>query len=474
MDSQKHYINDEEYKREGGPGFNGRGPAGDRNGDRGGEQNPKNRFWTGVLAGALVTAFAGLLIVGMSLGIYLFGRSVMRQGGSVEAQPGITRAEDEGDLDYKSINAKMSLIQQIIHQQFLYEENLDQVEDYLYIGMMAGLDDPYSAYYTKEDFEELQSDTEGVYSGIGALLSQNRMTGLCTVARVFENSPAYESGMLPGDILYEVDGHPVQGEDLSILVNNYIKGKEGTKVTVTVFRQEENEYVDLEMTRRSIEVPTVEYEMLDNQVGYILITQFDLITTEQFKEAVDDLSAQGMKGLVLDLRSNPGGVLDSAVEIADYILPDDLTQYDQGEGKTMIVYTEDKNGQGDHYTASDGHEAEVPIAVLLNGDSASASEVLAGALMDYDRAVAVGTTSYGKGIVQNLIPLGDGSAIKLTVAHYYTPSGFDLHGKGIEPDVEVELDEELQTQAVVDPREDNQVQAAVQEILGNEKERTND
>lgn len=428
------------------------------------EQN-KNRFWTGVLTGALVTAFAGLVIVGMSLGIYLFVRSAMGQGGIVKEQPGITSAEDEKDLDYDSINAKMSLIQHIIDEYFLYDEDLEQVEDYLYIGMLAGLDDPYSAYYTQKDFEELQTDTEGVYSGIGAMLSQNQLTGLCTVVRVFENSPAYESGMRPGDILYQVDGHPVQGEDLSILVNNYIKGEEGTDVAITVFRQEENEYVDLTVTRRSIEVPTVEHEMLDDEIGYILITQFDLITTEQFKAAVDELMAQGMKGLVLDLRSNPGGVLNSAVEIADYILPDNLTEYDQGEGKTMIVYTEDKNQEGEHYTASDGHELDVPVAVLVNGESASASEVLTGALMDYDRAVVVGTTSFGKGIVQNLIPLGDGSAIKITVAHYYTPSGFDLHGKGIEPDVEVELDEALQTQAVVEPKDDNQVQAAAREVM---------
>ena len=424
----------------------------------------KKSFWNGVLAGALVTAFAGLLIVGMSLGMYLFGRSVINQN-SVSQGPATAGQEDETNLNYDRINGKMALIQEIINQYFLYDEDLEQVEDYVYIGMMAGLGDPYSAYYTEEDFKELQADTEGVYSGIGALLSQNRLTGLCTVVRVFENAPAYESGMLPGDILYEVDGHPVQGEDLSILVNNYIKGEEGTDVTITVFRQETNEYVDLTVTRRSVEVPTVEYEMLEGQIGYILITQFDLVTAQQFKEAADDLMSQGMKGLVLDLRSNPGGVLDGAVEIADYILPDDLTEYAAGGQETMIVYTEDKNGEGEQYRASDGHQLDIPIAILINEESASAAEVLTGPLTDYDRAVSVGTTSYGKGIVQSLIPLGDGSAIKITMAHYYTPSGFDLHGKGITPDVEVELDEALRTQAVGEPQEDNQVQAAVEEVM---------
>ena len=268
--------------------------------------------------------------------------------------------------------------------------------------------------------------------------------------------------MRPGDILYKVEDKVVANESLTVLVNNYIKGPEGTKVNITVYRQDKDEYVDMTLARRSIEVPTVEHQMLADQIGYILITQFDLVTTQQFKDAVDDLEAQGMKGLVLDLRSNPGGVLDSSVEIADYLLPDDLERYDKG--KTLIVYTADKNGKGQHYTASDGHELKIPIAVLVNGESASASEVLTGALKDYDWVTVVGTTSYGKGIVQNLIPLGDGSAIKITVAHYYTPSGFDLHGKGIEPDVKVELDEELKTQAVVKPEDDNQVQKGVEVV----------
>lgn len=425
------------------------------------ENRKSNRFWPGFLTGALVTAFAGLILVGMALGIYLVGRRMMRpQSGSLE----ITVENQESGLDYEGLMAKMELIQEIISQYFLYDEDKENVQEYIYKGMLAGLSDPYSEYYTAEDYKEMQESTEGVYSGIGAMLSQNMTTGLCTVVRVFEGSPAYEAGMKPGDVLYQVEDTLVAGESLSVLVNNYIKGEEGTPVKVTVYRQETNEYVDLTMTRKSIEVPTVEHQMLENQIGYILVTQFDLVTIDQFKEAVDDLEAQGMEGLILDLRSNPGGVLDGAVAMADYLLPDDRKEYAQDEDRTMIVYTADKNGQGEHYTASDGHELDIPMAVLINGQSASASEVLTGALMDYDWATVVGTTSYGKGIVQNLIPLGDGSAIKITVAHYYTPSGFDLHGKGIQPDVEVELDQELQTQAVVSLEEDNQVQAAVEAV----------
>ena len=458
MDNQNNYNNDFNRDRERPP----RRPEGN------------NRFWTGVLAGSLVTVFVGLIIVGMSLGIYLFSRTVIRGEGPQVSQtgPGITDGKEQvkGDLDYEQINNKMSLIQQIISQYFLYDEDTENVQEYVYKGLLAGLNDPYSEYYTIEDYKEMQESTEGVYSGIGAMLSQNRNTGLCTIVRVFEGSPAYEAGMRPGDILYKVEDKVVANESLTVLVNNDIKGPEGTKVNITVYRQEKDEYVDMTLTRRSIEVPTVEHQMLADQIGYILITQFDLVTTQQFKDAVDDLEAQGMKGLVLDLRNNPGGVLDSSVEIADYLLPDDIKQYDKDN--TLIVYTADKNGKGQHYRASDGHELKLPIAVLVNGDSASASEVLTGALKDYDWVTVVGTTSYGKGIVQNLIPLGDGSAIKITVAHYYTPSGFDLHGKGIEPDVKVELDEDLKTQAIVKPEDDNQVQKGVEvvkEQIGQEK-----
>ena len=251
-----------------------------------------------------------------------------------------------------------------------------------------------------------------------------------------------------------------------MLVNNYIKGEEGTPVKITVYRADKDEYVDLTVKRRKIEVPTVEHRMMDGNIGYIAVSEFDIITVEQFEAAVDELQKNGMEGLIIDLRSNPGGVLDGAVKMADYLLPDDISKYDKGEGKTLIVYTADKNEKGDVYTASDKHELDLPMVILINGDSASASEVFTGAMKDYDRATVVGTTSYGKGIVQNLIPLGDGSAIKITTAHYYTPSGFDLHGKGIEPDVAVELDEKLKTQAVVKPEEDNQIQKAVEVLEG--------
>lgn len=424
----------------------------------------KNRFWSGVLTGALVTAFVGLIVVGMSAGIYLFGMRVMRNQPNRDGAVSITDGKEQSadGLDYDKITDKMILIENIIGQAFLYEEDEEVVEDFVYRGMMAGLNDPYSVYYSATDYQSMMDSTQGAYSGIGAMISQNRTTGLCTIVRVFEGSPALEAGMQPGDIIYKVEDTLVASESLDVLVNNYIKGEEGTPVNITVYRADKDEYVELSMKRRRIEVPTVEYRMMEDSIGYIAVTEFDVITVEQFKTAVDELTEGEMEGLIIDLRNNPGGILDGAVNMVDYLLPDDISKYERGKGKTLIVYTADKNEKGDVFTASDKHQIDVPVVILINGDSASASEVFTGAMKDYDRAFVVGTTSYGKGIVQNLIPLGDGSAIKLTTAHYYTPSGFDLHGKGIEPDVEVELNEELKTQAVVKPEEDNQIQKAVE------------
>lgn len=412
----------------------------------------KNKFWKGALVGALVTAFTGLIVVLFSAGIFLFGRGVIdNQVQTQKVETGIS--SEEGTLDFKRIEDKMELIQQIIDKYYLFDEDPEKVEAGIYVGMMYGLEDPYSTYYTKEDFEKLMEDTEGVYCGIGAMVSQNRSTGIISAIRVFENSPSFEAGLLPGDILYSVDGTEVTGMDLDILVGTYIKGEEGTDVHITVLRGESGEKVELTMTRRQVEVPTVEHQMLEDNVGYIYVLQFDTITAQQFKDAIDDLEKQGMEKLVVDLRDNPGGVLDAVVDMLDYVLPDGL-----------LVSTADRDGKGDKYYSDDGHQVDHPMAVLVNGNSASASEVFTGAVKDFGWGTIVGTTTFGKGIVQNLIPLGDGTAIKLTTSHYFTPNGFDLHGKGIEPDVVVELDEALKSKAVIPLEEDNQLQAAIEAL----------
>ena len=428
----------------------------------------KNKFWKGALVGALLTAFAGLIIVGMSLGIFLIGRTAI--DGPQQAAESNQAENQNGSLDVNRITKKITTLQQIIDKYYLFDEDTTQVEDWIYKGMMFGLNDPYTTYYTAEEYQKLNEDTEGEYHGIGVMISQNRGTGLITVIKVFKDTPAAEAGMRPGDILYKVGDMEVTGMDMDILVKDYIKGKDGSEVELTVFRQDEGEYVDLKMERRNVTVQTVEYQMMEDSVGYIAVSQFDVVTADQFKAAVDDLEKQGMKKLVVDLRNNPGGVLGTVVDMLDYILPDDLAIEGDKDlvrtnpEATLLVYMADKNGKGEQEYASDGHSLDIPMAVLVNGESASASEVFTGAMKDYGRATIVGTKTFGKGIVQNLIPLDNGTAIKMTTAHYYTPSGCDLHGKGIEPDVEVELKEELRNQITVDVKEDNQIEAALKAL----------
>ena len=432
----------------------------------------KNKFWKGALVGALLTAFAGLIIVGMSLGIFLIGRTAI--DGPQQAAESNQAENQDGSLDLNRITKKITTLQQIIDKYYLFDEDTTKVEDWIYKGMMYGLNDPYTTYYTAEEYQKLSEDTEGEYHGIGVMISQNRSTGIITVIKVFKDTPAAEAGMRPGDVLYKVGDMEVTGMDMDILVKDYIKGKDGSEVALTVFRQDEGEYVDLKMERRNVTVQTVEYQMLEDHVGYIAVSQFDVVTAGQFKAAVDDLEKQGMKKLLVDLRNNPGGVLDAVVGMLDYILPDDLMIEGDKDlvrtntEATLLVYMADKNGKGGQEYASDGHSLDIPMAVLVNGESASASEVFTGAMKDYGRATVVGTKTFGKGIVQNLIPLDNGTAIKMTTAHYYTPSGFDLHGKGIEPDVEVELKEEFKNQITVDVKEDNQIPVSYTHLRAHE------
>ncbi|WP_124066049.1 S41 family peptidase [Clostridium sp. E02] len=428
----------------------------------------KNKFWKGALVGALLTALAGLVIVGMSLGIFLIGRAAM--DGKGQTAESIHADNQERNLNMDRINAKIQTIQSVIDKYYLFDEDKTKVEDGIYKGMLYGLGDPYTVYYTAEEYQKLMEDTSGEYCGIGVMVSQNVKTGLITVTKVFGGTPGAEAGMLPGDVLYKVGDKEVSGMDVELVIKDHIKGEEGTPVTLTVLRKDTRKYIDMTMERRQITVPTVEYEMLADHVGYIAVSQFDTVTPDQFKGAIDDLEKQGMKKMIVDLRNNPGGLVDSVVSMLDYILPDNLSiKGDPNlvrtkKNKTLLVYMADKNGNGEQYYTSDRHEVDLPMAILVNGQSASASEVFSGALKAYGKAKLVGTKTFGKGIVQTSFPLDKGTAIKLTIAHYYTPSGFDLHGKGLEPDVKVELDESLESKIKIEHDEDNQLKEAIKTL----------
>lgn len=416
------------------------------------------------MTGVLVTAFACLVTVGTSLGIYMFGRRAIDNQTQIQAERGDSSGQaasgpaKDVSLDMDRISSKLEQLEDIVNEVYLFNDKTDVAKEEagIYKGYLYGLNDPYAAYYTAEELNSFMDETKGSYSGIGAAVSQNMQTGISTIIRVYNNTPAEDAGILPGDIIFAVNGEEVTGIDLTILVNDYIKGEEGTDVKMTMFRESANEYKDFTVTRRKLDIPTVESEMLENNIGYVLVTEFDGITPSQFTKAIEDLTAQGMKKMIVDLRSNPGGDLEAVSDMVDYIIPDDKT----------IVTVSNKNGVEEVKTSDDGHELKMPIVVLVNENSASASEVFTGALKDYKLATVVGVKTYGKGIVQSLLPLSDGSGLKLTTAHYYTPGGTDIHGVGITPDVEVELDEEVATMVVIPKDKDNQLQEAIKVLDG--------
>lgn len=345
---------------------------------------------------------------------------------------------------------KLSAIEDVISEYYYQDADIDvdAMTEGMYAGMVGALGDPYSVYYTEEAWEELMRDTEGIYYGIGAYLMIDQVTGLGKISGVIDNTPAQEAGLRANDLLYLVDGESTAGMDLSDIVAR-VKGEEGTKVHLTIYREGESDYLEVDVERRKIEAPTVKYEILKNNIGYIQITEFADVTTDQFTEALAVVKGAHANGLILDLRDNPGGSLNVVVEIARQILP-----------KGLIVYTEDKYGEREEYNCDGKRQLDIPLVVLVNGNSASASEILAGAIKDYKMGTLVGTTTFGKGIVQRILPLTDGTALKLTISAYYTPNGNNIHGVGIEPDVVCEFDSD----AYYDEGVDNQLEKAVEEI----------
>lgn len=349
---------------------------------------------------------------------------------------------------------KMQTIEYLIRQNYYKDEDISAqaLEEGVYSGMIASLGDLYSDYFTQEELEALMQQTQGIYYGIGAGVSLDTTTSYPKIIKVYDGTPAKEAGLREEDIIYEVEGENTYGLDLTEVVSR-IKGDEGSWVNLTIVRDGETDYLSIDVQRRKVNIPTVEFEMLEDGMAYIIISEFDDITVDQFTEALAMARGNGMKGLILDLRSNPGGSLDAVVKISQKLLPEGL-----------IVYTEDKYGQRKEYTCDGSKQLEVPLVVLINGNSASASEILAGAVKDYGIGTLVGTTTYGKGIVQSVIPMSDGSAVKVTISSYFTPNGNNIHGTGVEPDVECVFDGEAY---YTDPKmPDNQLEKAKEVLSG--------
>lgn len=387
----------------------------------------KKSFVKGALFGALaMLLIAGLVSCGLKLG-----------DSSKEA---VTSETEE----------KIAELKKLIDENYLHDVDEEELQEGIYKGYISGLDDPYSVYYDEEETKSFYETTEGEYDGIGAVLSQNMDTGIITLVQIYDDSPAMKAGLQDEDILYKVDKEEVTGEDLTEVVS-HIKGEKGTTVDITVLRGEENEEVTVTVTRDTIQAQTVEYRMLEDNLGYIAVSEFDSVTYDQYQQALEDLQNQGMQGLIVDLRNNPGGNLSTVCDMLDLMLPEGL-----------IVYTEDKDGNRQEMTSDDEHQFNLPMTVLMNGNSASASEIYAGAIQDYGLGKIVGTQSYGKGVVQQIFDLKDGTCVKLTIAEYFTPNGRNINGEGITPDVEVEYEKDENN-----PDADNQLEKAM-EILKSE------
>ena len=397
---------------------------------------------TGILAAALI--LSGVFMGRSAWNLFQASRAQEAASQSAAENTGSDTVANQRTMD------KLKLLEDTIGKYYLESVDEQTLEKGVYDGLVKALGDPYSVYYSAEELKELQDKTEGIYYGIGAYIGIDADTSLPRLTGIIEGTPAQESGLRAGDLLYKVDGEEVQGLELTQVVSK-VKGEEGTTVHLTIIREGESDYLEIDVVRRKVESPTVNQKMLDNNIGYIQITEFDTVTLDQFTEALAVCRGSGMKGLILDLRGNPGGNLNTVCDIAREILP-----------KGLIVYTEDKNGKRTEYTCDGTNQIKEPLVVLVDSGSASASEILAGAIKDYGIGTLVGTTTFGKGIVQRIISLSDGSAVKLTVSNYYTPNGNNIHKIGIAPDIEEKFDGE----AYYNDGVDNQLNKAIEVMNG--------
>ncbi|MBQ8924054.1 MAG: S41 family peptidase [Lachnospiraceae bacterium] len=367
-----------------------------------------------------------------------------------------SKATDGDLLDDSDVNKKIDEINRYIDSYFYFDIDREKQEEALYDGIMEGLDDPYSVYYTKEEYEELMEEDSGEYVGVGAVVTQDEAMRV-TVVRPIPNSPAEEAGLMPEDQIVEVDGTEITDQELTLVVD-MIRGEDGTTAHIKVYRASEGDYLEFDIPRRVVENYSVYSEMLDDNIALIQVQQFYDNTPKEFEEAIEKAVADGAKGLIFDLRDNPGGLLNAVTEMCDYIM---------GEG--TIVTVEDRDGRVmNDYESDEEQQINMPMVVLVNGNSASASEIFTGALKDSGKAKIVGTTTFGKGIVQSVIPLSDGTAIKITIAKYFTPNGTDIHTIGIEPDYVVELADGRQNAVNLPHDEDAQLDKAI-EIINSEK-----
>ena len=390
-------------------------------------------FASGMIIGA-VSAFMAVILLILSVAAVCIAKGYIHicVNGDVYIQ---SDAVTDSDGIGSEVEGKLNAIDSVLESFYFGDVDDETAKDNIYKAYLSSYGDKYTMYYTADEYKALKESTNGKFYGIGAVCQLSGEGGVLLVD-VYDNGAGYQAGLRSGDRVVNVDGRDITGMELSSAVA-LIKGDKGTSVTLEVIRGTER--LTFSAVRDAVEAKTVSYTLLDNNIGYLSISQFEEVTTKQFKAAVEDLQSQGMKGLVIDIRNNPGGLLDTVVGMLKYMLPDGL-----------IVYTEDKQGNRKEYKGQDNDEFNLPLAVIVNGNSASASEIFAGAIQDYGKGTIIGTQTYGKGIVQTVKPLTDGSAIKFTIAKYFTPKGQDIHGKGVTPDMVVEYDTDADVDTQLD------------------------
>ena len=418
------------------------------------------KFFLGVFIGMIVMVLLAVGLVDLAFqnrNVRMLLFDTVKKMSTISSEE--TGAEKSGKvsgaaIDWNKVTDKEEEIYNTIDEYYLNGIDNDKMKDGIYKGMVDSLGDPYTVYYNSEEYKQFTSSSSGTYSGIGVAVSQNVTTGAITIVKTFKKGSGEKEGMKPGDVIYKVEGKKIEGLELSKVVS-MIKGEEGTFVKVTVLR--DGKEIEFNLERKKLEVDTVNYRMEDRsgkKIGYISVSEFDEVTASQFKSAISELSKEGMEGLVIDLRDNPGGLLDVTCEMLDRMIK-----------KGLLVYTVDKYGKRVDEDATDSDSFDKPVAILVNGNSASASEVFSGAMKDYKAATLVGTKTFGKGIVQSIVPFGDGTAMKVTVSKYYTPNGVNIHGTGIEPDVVVELSKDATKNGKYERKNDNQLDKALDVVI---------
>ena len=406
--------------------------------DRDRETDINFDFLRGVIMGA-----AGCILVLLS------ALTIAQYAGKINVAAGLKRDENGMSKEAVEIKDKAEILSSYINRFYLNDIDYGKMGDIIYKAMVSGLDDKYAAYYTKDEYKDISEKTKGEFCGIGAYISQGKNDNYLKVAGVVKGGPAQKAGIKKGDIIVEVDGENIKGKDSSYAISK-MKGKKGTNVSISVMRKGNKKPITFNIKREVIHDNTVSYKMLDNNIGYISVSAFETVTKKQFKSAVDCLEKKNEKGLIIDLRDNGGGLLDTALDMLDQILP-----------KKLVVYTKDKNGVAEEYYTKDDKEIKIPIVILVNGNSASASEVFCGALRDYGKAKLLGTKTFGKGIVQSSFAFRDGTGLKFTTSKYYTPKGINIHGTGFEPDIKVKSNGKMTALKESGYKVDNQINAAL-------------